>query len=422
MNIETTEHPRLSSTPMPPDQPKPERPHKSRAWLWLLLLCLMGAGAYYFLAPHFRQAQAKGGKAGSQKGGPRAVPVVVANARKGDMNIYLNGLGSVTAFNTVTIRTRVDGQIDKVAFKEGQIVHQGDLLIEIDPRPFQVQLESGQGQMAKDVALLNNANVDLERYRVLLAQDAVPKQQLDTQAALVRQYEGSIKADQSIIDNAKLQLVYSRITTPITGRIGLRLVDAGNMVHAADTNGLAVITQLQPIAVIFTIAEDHLPQIMKKMRSGGRLSVEAYDHDMQNKIATGYLLTIDNQIDPSTGTVKCKAVFDNKNDELFPNQFVNARLMIDTLRGTIIVPTAAVQRSPESAFVYVVKADNTVEVRNITPGPVEGDAAAITAGLAPGDRVVIDGVDKLQPGAAVTTGGAAGRAGKKAGTGKKAGK
>jgi len=415
MNIETSEHPRISSTPLPPDQAKPGRPHKSHAWLWLLMLCLVGAGAYYFLAPHFRQAQVKGGKAGSQKGGSRAVPVVVASARKGDMKIYLDGLGSVTAFNTVTIRTRVDGQIDKVAFKEGQIVHQGDLLVEIDPRPFQVQLESGQGQMAKDVALLNNAKVDLERYRVLLAQDAVPKQQLDTQAALVRQYEGAIKADQSIIDNARLQLVYSRITAPITGRIGLRLVDAGNMVHATDTNGLAVITQLQPIAVIFTIPEQYVNQITKNLRSGRRVIVEADGPDKKN-LAAGYLLTIDNQIDPSTGTIKCKAVFDNKNNELFPNQFVNARLLIDTLHGTTIVPTAAVQRGPDSAFVYVVKPDNTVEVRNITPGPVEGDAASITTGVAAGDRVVIDGVDKLQPGAAVTTGGKrAGRAVKKAG-------
>jgi multidrug efflux system membrane fusion protein len=413
MNIETTEQPRFSTTPLPPTQPKPG---KSRAWLWLLVLCLIGGGAYYFLAPRLGQTQSKGAKAGGQKGAARAVPVVVASARKGDMNIYLNGLGSVTAFNTVTIRTRVDGQINTVAFKEGQNVHQGDLLVEIDPRPFQLQLQSGQGQMAKDVALLNNAKVDLERYRVLLAQDAVPKQQLDTQAALVSQDEGSIKADQSLIDNARLQLVYSRITAPISGRIGLRLVDAGNMVHASDAGGLAVITQLQPIAVIFTIAEDHLPQITKKMRAGGRLAVEAYDRDMQNKLASGYLLTIDNQIDPSTGTVKCKAVFDNKNNELFPNQFVNARLMIDTLRGTIIVPTAAVQRSPDSAFVYVVKADNTVEVRNITPGQVEGDTASITDGLSAGDRVVIDGVDKLQPGALVTTGGrGAGRAGKKAG-------
>ena len=416
MNIETTEPPRISTTPLPPTKPKPGGRRKSRAWLWLLMLCLIGGGAYYFLAPKLRQAQVKGATAGSQKGGPRAVPVVVASARKGDMNLYLNGLGSVTAFNTVTIRTRVDGQIDKVAFQEGQYVHEGDLLVQIDPRPFQVQVQSGQGQMAKDVALLNNAKVDLERYRVLLAQDAVPKQQLDTQAALVSQYEGSIKADQSIIDNARLQLVYSRITAPISGRIGLRLVDAGNMVHASDAGGLAVITQLQPIAVIFTIAEDHLPQITKKMRSGGRLAVEAYDHDLQNKLATGYLLTIDNQIDQSTGTVKCKAVFDNKNNELFPNQFVNARLMIDTLRGTIIVPTAAVQRSPDSTFVYVVKPDNTVEVRNVTPGPVEGDLASITEGLSAGDRVVIDGVDKLQPGSAVTTGGrGAGRAGKKAG-------
>jgi len=262
-----------------------------------------------------------------------------------------------------------------------------------------VQLAQAKGQLAKDTAQLRNAKVDLARYTVLLAQDAVAKQQLDTQIALVQQYEGVIQSDQAQIDNAKLQLTYSRITAPITGRIGLRLVDSGNVVRANDpNNGLAVITQLQPIAVLFTMPEDDLPQVLNKMRSGQHLIVDAYDRNLQNKLATGTLLTIDNQIDPNTGTVKCKAVFPNEDNALFPNQFVNARLLVDTKRDAVLAPTAAIQRSPQSTFVYVVKDDSTVEMRNIVLGPTEGDAAAVDSGLAPGEVVVIEGVDKLQRG------------------------
>jgi multidrug efflux system membrane fusion protein len=330
------------------------------------------------------------------------VPVVAAATRRGDMPVFLNGLGSVTALNTVTVRTRVDGQIVKVHFQEGQLVKEGDPLIEIDPRPFQVMLEQAEGQLAHDQALLANANIDLERYKVLFSQDAIPKQQLDTQVSTVNQYGATIKSDQAQIDNAKLQLVYAHITSPLTGRIGLRLVDGGNMVHAADVNGLAVITQLQPITVIFNIAEDSLPPVTKKMAAGQTLTVYAYDRDLKTRLASGTLLTIDNQIDQTTGTVKFKGIFENADLSLFPNQFVNARLLLETKHGAVIVPTAAIQRSPQSTFVYVVKPDNSVEVRNIVQGITEGDEASVEQGLDAGEKVVIDGIDKLQQGTKVT--------------------
>jgi multidrug efflux system membrane fusion protein len=387
---------------MTPDKTEPQV-QKSRWWVWLLVLCAAGGAAYLFL-PKIAQTNAaaqkdkKGGKGGDAN---RPVPVVAAMSHKGDMPVYLNGLGSVTAFYTVTVRTRVDGQIMKVYFEEGQMVNQGDVLIDIDPRPFQVQLEQAQGQMAKDQALLANANIDLERYKVLFAQEAVPKQTLDTQTATVNQDEAVIKSDQAAVDSAKLNLVYAHITSPITGRIGLRLADPGNVVHATDASGLAVITQLQPIAVIFNIAEDSLPQVSKKMAAGEKLPVFAYDRDLKQKLASGTLATIDNQIDQTTGTVKFKGVFENKDLSLFPNQFVNARLLLDTKHGAVIVPTAAIQRSPQSTFVYVVKPDNTVEVRDIKVGITEGDEASVESGLDAGEKVVIDGIDKLQQGTKV---------------------
>lgn len=441
--------------PTPLETVTSQRPRR-RWWRWLLGCCVLGAVAYvvllrtghaeqleawktrltqmataaYTMLPRLGQGTSESGKAGdtapaggkaadTEKTGGKAgdatkaggkaggrgaggpTPVVAIAARQGSMSVYLTGLGSVTAFNTVTVRTRVDGQLIKVAFQEGQLVRQGDLLAEIDPRAFQVQLAQAEGQMARDQAQLKNARQDLERYKVLLAQDSVSHQQLDSQMSLVNQYEGVIKSDQAQIDSAKLLLSYTHIAAPITGRIGLRLMDHGNMVRATDQNGLAVITQLQPITVVFNIPEDDLPQVLKNMQAGQQLVVEAYDRNLKKKLATGTLLTLDNQIDPNTGTIKCKAVFPNEDSALFPNQFVNARLLVDTKKDATIVPAASIQRSPQGTFVYAVQ-DNTVDMRKVVLGPTEGDDVVIAAGLAPGEVVVVEGADRVQRGMKVT--------------------
>jgi len=365
-----------------------------RRWLRVALVLIIFVAVIAYLTLH------NGSKA-ARPMIPTPIPVVTANAKVGNQPIYLTGLGSVVGYKTVTLRTRVDGELMRVAVREGQMVSASDLIAEIDPRPFQVQLEQAEGQKERDVALLENAKIDAERYRILYSEDSIPKQQLDTQLALVKQYEATVKADQAAIDNAKLQLTYTRITSPVDGRIGLRQVDPGNIVHAADQTGLAVITQLQPISVIFSIPQDSVPQVMKQLRAGRRLLVEAWDRDLRNKISTGSLLTIDNQADVTTGTVRFKATFANDDNALFPNQFVNARLLVDVKRGAVLVPVAAIQRGPETTFVFVVNKDDTVETRNVVAGTIEAGMAAIDRGLSPGETVVIEGVDKLQHGAKV---------------------
>ncbi|HUK26765.1 MAG TPA: MdtA/MuxA family multidrug efflux RND transporter periplasmic adaptor subunit [Terriglobales bacterium] len=335
------------------------------------------------------------------RGGNQAMPVSVATVEKQDLPVFLTGLGTVTAYNTVSVKSRVDGQLVQVAFKEGQHVNKGDLLAEIDPRPFEVQLNQAQAQLYRDQASLRDAQLNYERYKGLLEESgAMSQQQVDTQHATVDQLQGAVRTDQAAIDNAKLQLVYCRITAPVSGRIGLRLVDVGNMVHAADTNPLVVITQLQPIAVIFTLPEDQLPSVMQHMH-GGTLQVEAYSRDDQTKIATGKLLTIDNQIDTSTGTGKLKAVFDNKGDELWPNQFVNVHLLLEVRKNATLVPAAAIERGPQGDYTFVVKPDQTVMVQPVTTSITQNSLTQIASGLTPGQQVVTDGQDKLDNGSRV---------------------
>ena len=369
---------------------------KSRWWAWPLTLLILGGGGYELYQVAGKQKLATSAPKGGKKGGN--VPVVAVGARTGNVPVYLTGLGSVTAFNTVTVKSRVDGQVTKIAFKEGQLVHEGDLLAEIDERPYQVQLLQAQGQLAKDQAQRKDALVNLDRYKQLWEEKVIPKQQYDTQGSMVGQFDGALTADEAAIQSAKLSLTYCRITSPITGVIGLRLVDQGNIIHASDTTGLAVITQLQPIAVLFTIPEDNLQPVLKSLRAGQHLPVQAFDRDFKTRIANGSLQTVDNTIDQSTGTSKLKAVFDNNDNALFPNQFVNIRLLIETKRNAIIVPAAAVQRGPQGPFTYVVGEDKKAEVRPITIGTTEGNDVQIEKGLQAGELTVVDGADKLQEG------------------------
>jgi multidrug efflux system membrane fusion protein len=358
-----------------------------------LILALAGIAA-------FLSACSTDAKQPAHAAAPRAISVAIAPVQKQDMPVYLSGLGSVTAFNTANIKSRVDGEIMQVRVREGQTVRQGDLLIEIDARPYQVQREQAEAQLSRDQAQLGDAKLNLERFTALIPSGSIAQQQVDTQRALVHQLEGTVANDKALIDNAKLQLVYCHIIAPFNGRVGLRQVDPGNIVHATDATPMLVLTQLQPIAVIFTLPEDVLPTVARRMKTS-TLQVDAFSRDDQTKLASGKLQTIDNQIDPTTGTAKLKAVFDNKDEQLWPNQFVNADLLLEVRKNSTVIPTAAVQRGPQGTYVYAVKPDKTVEVRPVAVALTQGNTTAITSGLNPGDTVVTDGQDKLQSGSTI---------------------
>jgi multidrug efflux system membrane fusion protein len=334
------------------------------------------------------------------------MPVVAAGASKGEVKVTYDALGTVTPLTTITVKSQVNGQLMRIGYQEGQMVHKGDFLAEIDPRPFEATLKQAEGALARDQALLEEARLDLKRYETLVAQDSIAQQQFDAQKALVHQDEGTVKIDQGVVDTAKVNLLYTHITAPVTGRVGLRLVDPGNYVQTSDAGGVVVITQMDPISVIFSVPEDNEPQIMARMLSGATLEVTAFDRSGTTLLATGKVTTIDNQIDPGTGTVKLRALFDNKDLKLFPSQFVNARLLIDTLRDALVVPSSAILRGAPGTYVYVVNPDKTVAARVVKLGPSQGERQSIIAGLEPGESVVIDGSDKLREGAKVTLPGA----------------
>ena len=367
----------------------------------LIVLALIAAGFYFQHSPSEPDAKSdsKPGKRGRDNDAPAAVAVETAS--KADFPVYLNGLGTVTALRSVTVRSRVDGELVKVAFNEGQMVKEGDLLAEIDPRPFQVQLQQAEGQLLRDEALLKNAQIDHERYLTLLQQDSISAQQTMTQEAQVKQYQGIVEMDKAQVNNAKLQLSYARLTAPMSGRVGLRQIDQGNIVHANDTNGLVVITQLQPISVIFTLPEDKVPEVVQRWRTNQPIRVEAYDRAGKIKLADGKLLALDNQIDSTTGTLKLKAQFDNNEGSLFANQFVNIKMHLNTLPGVTLVSSAAIQHDTQGPFVYVVGQDKTAQVRRVTLGPTEGDKVALLSNLAADETVVVEGVDRLRDGSQV---------------------
>jgi multidrug efflux system membrane fusion protein len=383
--------------------PPPKRKSSSKVWVWLLLLALVAVGAYYFWSrKNAGGADSAGATAAqSQKKGFGAIPVVAAKARKGNIPVYLVNLGGVLPVYTVTVRSRVDGQLMEVHYKEGDIVQKGSPIIEIDSRPYDAALVQAEGQLIRDQALLDNAKIDLARYKTLLDQNAIPEQQLATQEALVKQDEGIVKTDQGMIDTAKLNVVYSHITSPITGRVGLRLVDPGNIVHASDTTGMLVITQINPISVLFPLPEDQVPVVLQKLNAGQKLTVDAFDRSSDVLLAHGTLATVDNEIDSTTGSLRWRANFDNPSYKLFPGQFVNVRVLVQLKQGVTLAPTATIQRNTQSTYVYLVKPDGTVTVRTVTIGTVEGNDSEITSGLVPGDEIVMTGVDKLQEGSKV---------------------
>lgn len=382
---------------------------KSRWWIWVIVAAAIVAGGWWWRSGSDPAAKA-GGDAAS-----RPVLVTTATAHQGDIGIYLSALGAVTPVYTDMVTSRVQGEITQVYYREGQMVQKGDPLIEIDPRPYQAALTQAEGQLAHDQAVLTEAKIDLERYKQALDRNAIAKQQYDDQQQVVLQDEGTVKNDEGQLANAKVNLVYTHITAPISGRVGLRLVDPGNIVQANSTTVLVVITQLEPITVIFSIAEDSLSQIQQQLRKGKKLTVDAFDRGGDTKLASGTLLTLDNVIDPTTGTLKLKAIFDNKDNALFPSQFVNVKLLVDTQHNVTLIPTPAIQRNAQGAFAYVIKDSQTASIRTITPGTTDGSLTAVQ-GLEPQEVVAVNGFDKLLDGAKVivrtpakANGGAAGQ-------------
>ena len=399
----------LDLPPLPPPSPR----RKRRYGLWLLLVLLIAAAAWWGFgrspdpAPTPSAPTRPGMMPNRGPGVGMATPVRVQTAAVGQMDIVLRALGTATAYNTVTVRSRVEGELLKIAFKEGQMVKAGDLLAQVDPRSYQVQLAQAEGNLQQNRAQLDNARKDLQRYETLFAQDSIARQQVDTQAALVRQYEGTLKTNQAAVDHAKLQLDYTRITAPIAGRLGLRQVDQGNMISSGDANGLVIITQTQPISVVFSLPEANLANLLPAYHSGQPLKVVAYDRADLTPLAEGVLDTLDNQIDTATGTLKMKARFDNADNALFPNQFVNVRLHLGSLKDLVIAPSAAVMRGTPGAYMFVVDDNDTVRMRVLDIAMDEGDRVAVRAGLKPGDRYVVEGLDRLREGARVTVQGAA---------------
>jgi multidrug efflux system membrane fusion protein len=410
---------------MPIEKPR-EQKSGTRILVSALVLAGIVTGGFFYYRQHAVTPQGDSRKLDPNKGRP--TPVLVAKAGQGDIKVYLDALGTVTPRNVVTVKARVDGQLMQVYFREGQLVKAGELLAEIDPRPFEVQLAQANGQLAKDKAALENAQIDLERYKTLLAQDSIARQQVDTQEALVRQQRAAVVVDQGQVDSAKLQLSYCRITAPIGGRVGLRAVDPGNMIHASDANGIVTITQLQPITTLFSIPEDQLPAVTQRLKAGGAIPLDAWDKAKLNKLAMGTLLTLDNQIDTTTGTLKLRGEFKNEDNSLFPNQFVNIRMLVDVLKNAVTIPSAAVQRGRSGDFVFVVQQGNgnvtpdavkpdqvkpadtkpadskpasKVEMRPVKTGVAEGEIVAIVSGLQAGESVVVDGADKLRDGSPV---------------------
>jgi multidrug efflux system membrane fusion protein len=405
MSQSPTEPHRPKAAPRPDPQPPAGQPKRRdrRALYWtVLVLIVIAAAAFWIHRSRAAQHAVSGG--GGGRGGRGAfgasgpLPVVVNTARKADVNIILRGLGTVSPLATITVRTQISGYLAEVKFTEGQMVNKGDILAVIDPRPYEVALEQAQGQLLQAQAQFKEAQIDLDRYVTLSAQDSISKQQVDAQRALVAQFEGMTKTNQGAVDSAMLNLTYCHIVAPVSGRVGLRQIDQGNYVTPGDANGLVLLTQIQPITVIFTLPEDNIPGILKRLDAKTAIQVDAYNRDNTVKLATGTLETVDNTVDTTTGTVKLRAVFKNEDGALFPNQFVNAAMLLDVLHGATVISTSAIERGQDGSFVYVVGADSKVSAKTVTLGATEGERVAVLTGVSVGDKVVVDGADRLKDG------------------------